>query len=118
MNSEKLTERQRLILELEDIIGEECYNGNIQNWGPNGTFLGEGRSFRYPITFIDEDGKKIKRRSVDLNMTNNVARTGHYAFGANRLNIIRGLDYVLNYLEEEYGLDLVRKSNNTSKGDL
>ena len=111
MSGEQLTERQRLILELEDIIGEECYNGNIQNWGPNGAFLGEGRSFRYPITFIDEDKKQIKRRYADLSLTSNVFQTGYYAFGANRLNIIRALDYVLRHLEEEYGLDLSNKKH-------
>jgi hypothetical protein len=109
MSGEKLTERQRLILELEDIIGDECYNASIQNWGPNGVFLGEGRSFRYPITFINEEGRQIKRRSADLSLTSNVFQTGYYAFGANKLNIIRALDYVLRHLEEEYGLDLSNK---------
>jgi hypothetical protein len=25
--------RKRLLVELEDIVGSEFYNGNIQNWG-------------------------------------------------------------------------------------
>ena len=63
---EKLSEkRKRLLLELENLIGNECYNANIQNWGPHGVFEGEGREFRYPITFIDSEGKKDKRRSTD-----------------------------------------------------
>ncbi|EHY9861262.1 hypothetical protein K5B43_004601 [Vibrio parahaemolyticus] len=106
---EKMTERQQLLLELEELIGDECYNGNIQNWGPNSTFLGEGRSFRYPITFIGEDEEKIKRKYIDRSLNKNVVQTGYYAFGANRLNIIRGLDQVLSYLESEYGLDLQKK---------
>ncbi|MEW2839098.1 hypothetical protein, partial [Vibrio sp. JC34] len=44
----KLT-RKELLIKLEKIIGSSCYNGNIQNWGANGEWLGEGRSFRYPI---------------------------------------------------------------------
>jgi hypothetical protein len=58
--------RSLLLLELESIIGNECYNANIQNWGPNGVFEGEGREFRYPITFIDSDGKKDKRKYPDV----------------------------------------------------
>ncbi len=42
------TKRLALLREMEAIIGDECYNGNIQNWGPNGAFYGTGREFRYP----------------------------------------------------------------------
>jgi hypothetical protein len=94
--------RIRLLLELENIIGSECYNQNIQNWGPNGVFEGEGREFRYPITFIGSDGNKIKRKSVDNNIPVDVAITGYYAFGANQLQIIRALDRVVSYMEEQY----------------
>jgi len=31
-------DRKRLLLVLEDIIGNECYNAKIQNWGPHGVF--------------------------------------------------------------------------------
>jgi len=106
MDTDKQKKRQQLLLELEDIIGNECYNGNIQNWGPNGTFLGEGRSFRYPITFNASDGSKVKKRSIDLSLPANVSKTGYYAFGANKLNIIRALDGVIEHLENEYGLEL------------
>lgn len=55
--------RLALIRDLDAIIGNECYNANIQNWGPNGTFYGTGREFRYPITFTDRDnGGELKRR--------------------------------------------------------
>jgi hypothetical protein len=98
--------RVQLLLELENIIGNECYNQNIQNWGPNGVFEGEGREFRYPITFIGSDGNKIKRKSVDKAIPAPVAMTGYYAFGANQLQIIRGLDKVVAYLEEKYKMSL------------
>lgn len=94
--------RRHLLLELEDIIGSECYNQNIQNWGPNGVFEGEGREFRYPITFIGSDGNKIKRRNVDNTIPAAVAITGYYAFGANQLQIIRALDKIVAVLEQQY----------------
>jgi hypothetical protein len=106
MDIEKQGQRQQLLLELESIIGNECYNGNIQNWGANGTFLGEGRSFRYPITFNNEDGSKIKKRYPDFSLPSNIIKTGYYAFGANKLSIIRALDSVIEHLETEYGLDI------------
>jgi hypothetical protein len=99
-------QRVRLLLELEDIIGSECYNQNIQNWGPNGVFEGEGREFRYPVTFIGSDGTRIKRKSVDSSIPVTVAVTGYYAFGANQLQKVLGLDKVVAYLEEKYKLTI------------
>ena len=97
-------DRKRLLLVLEDIIGNECYNAKIQNWGPHGVFEGEGREFRYPVTFIDGQGNKIKRKKADANIPTDVAVTGYYAFGANQLQIIRALDKVITYLEKHHGL--------------
>ena len=47
--------RKRLLIELEEIVGNEFYNANIQNWGPGGVFEGGGRGFRYAVTFQDKD---------------------------------------------------------------
>jgi hypothetical protein len=38
--------RKRLLIELEEIVGSEFYNANIQNWSPGGVFKGAGRAFR------------------------------------------------------------------------
>jgi hypothetical protein len=104
---EKLSKRRmHLLLELENIIGNECYNANIQNWGPNGVFEGEGREFRYPITFIYSHGHKVKTKTPDPTTPVEVAVTGFYAFGANQLQIIRALDKVVQHLEQQYGLVL------------
>jgi hypothetical protein len=73
--------RMHLLLELEKIIGNECYNANIQNWGPDSEFKGEGREFRYPITFVDSQGHKVKTKSTDATIPVEVAVTGFYAFG-------------------------------------
>lgn len=39
---------RHLLVEMERIIGSECYNGNVQNYSAWGVWEGEGRSFRYP----------------------------------------------------------------------
>lgn len=91
--------RLELLMKLESIVGNECYNGNIQNWGPGGKFEGQGREYRYPLSVIGKDGSRTKRRPGEQ-LSANVAMTGHYAFGANQLHIIRALDQILSYLEE------------------
>lgn len=98
--------RAQLLLELESLIGNKCYNGNIKNWGAGGVFEGEGREFRYPITFVNESGEKIKKSSKDTALLPATIMTGYYAFGANQLHIMRGLARVLRYLEEHHGLKL------------
>jgi hypothetical protein len=98
--------RMHLLLELENLVGNECYNANIQNWGPHGVFEGEGREFRYPITFIDSEGKKVKRRNTDTAIPAEMGVTGYYAFGANQLQIIRALDKVVEHLERKHDLKI------------
>ncbi|WP_049823445.1 hypothetical protein [Bradyrhizobium sp. WSM2254] len=98
--------RLHLLLEIERIIGGECYNAKTQNWGPNGVFEGKGRHFPYPITFIDSDGNKVKRKNVDNSLSAEVAITGYYAFGANQLLIIQALDKVIRHLEDNHGLSI------------
>ncbi len=94
--------RKKLLIKMESIVGNECYNANIQNWGAHGAYEGEGREFRYPVTFIDENESKKKFRNVPLNIDNEMFAHGYYAFGANRLGIIKALEKILMHLEEEY----------------
>ncbi|MER8970647.1 hypothetical protein NKI25_34525, partial [Mesorhizobium sp. M0808] len=101
--------RKALLIELESMIGNECYNANIQNWGPVGVFEGEGREFRYPITFRDEEGRKVKKRSIDGDMSGDTVLGSYYAFGANELHIMNGLNQVLDYLEREYQLKIGKR---------
>ncbi len=95
--------RKKLLIKLESLIGNECYNSNIQNWGPYGVFEGSGREFRYPITFRDSENEKFKRRHVESDIDAKSLLGGYYAFGANELHIMAGLERVLLFLEEEYG---------------
>jgi len=98
--------RAQLLSEIEGIVGNYCYNGSIQNWGPNGAFHGEGRDFRYPLTVVDVEGNKKKVRfRADPNNPDEL-KTGYYAFGANQLQIVMALDAVLSHLEEKHGLKL------------
>lgn len=100
--------KKELLLKLENIIGNSCYNGNIQNyymW----ELEDEGRWFRYPITFIEKDGSKDKSRYPDSKISVEKLKSGHYAFGANQLFIFKALIEVLQYLENKYGLEIDTK---------
>ena len=102
-----LKRRAKILAELEHLIGGHCYNGNIQNWGAGGVYEGEGRSFRYPLTMIDVKGEPFKRKfppATDVPIE--VLSSGYYQLGANKLHIIRALDDVLRYLEDNNGLKL------------
>lgn len=94
--------KKKILSEMEAIIGNSCYNGNIQNWGAGGEWLGEGREFRYPIIFLGKDLKKEKNWHSDPSMLIQKMRTGYYAFGANRLYIIQALEKILDDLEGKY----------------
>lgn len=96
---------KKLLIELEYIVGNECYNGNIQNYESWGELESEGRSFRYPVKFFDGQDK-IKRRNVTEDIPSEELITGYYAFGANELSIYRALNKVLKHLEREHGLKL------------
>jgi hypothetical protein len=94
--------RIKLLVDLERIVGNQFYNGNIQNWGPGGLWEGEGREFRYPITFFDTWGNKLKRWSIAEDISPEVMRTGYYAVGANHLYIMKALERIVSYLERTH----------------
>lgn len=98
--------RAKLLSKLEYLVGESCYNGNIQNYGAGGTGLVAGRTFRYPLTLIDDDGEKTKIRNKAYEAHYDDLMSGFYAFGANRLSIIEALDKVLTHLETNHNLKL------------
>lgn len=94
---------KNLLIEMEGIIGDECYNANIQNYGPGGIWEGEGRSFRYPVKF-DKGDESSKCRYVAADIDPEVLMTGRYQFGSNELGIFRALVKVIEMLEHDYGI--------------
>ena len=102
--------RLQLLLQMESIVGAQCVNANTLNWGPNGVLLGEGRRFRYPVTFIEAGGVKRKRSYSEANVPNDIplasAMSGYYAFGANQLQIVSALNRVLGHLEQNHNFQM------------
>ncbi|AKH68391.1 hypothetical protein IMCC21906_00698 [Spongiibacter sp. IMCC21906] len=96
---------KNILIDIENIIGSECYNGNIQNYGSWGELESEGRSFRYPVKFYDGENE-YKQKTVPRDIPAEQLISGYYPFGANELNIYRALHKVLKYLEAEHGLKL------------
>lgn len=100
-------ERRELLRRLEFIIGNSFYNPSIRNHGPGGGRLPDGRSYRYPLTLLNADGEKEKvTHSITSETSDESMRTGYYAVGANQLQVMAGLERVLDYLEEHAGLKL------------
>lgn len=110
-SNEMTKERAEILADLEYIIGTNCYNGSIQNYGPGGVYYGEGRTFRYPLTVMHKLGEPHQVRSPAIGFSPDVLASGYYAFGANRLHIISALDELLRHLESNYGLKLPDNSN-------
>jgi hypothetical protein len=101
-----IKKRASFLRELERIIGSETFNGKTQNYGPNGTFLGEGRDYRYPMSFTDETGEKIKPKPPYNDLPIDVQMTGRYVMGANELHIMRAREKAVQYFEKNHGLKI------------
>lgn len=103
----KLTKKTvNLICELENMIGNSCYNPNSYD----GWTQESGCSFRYPITYTGKDGDDHKSYSKVRDMDKDRIRSMRYRFGSNHLYIGDALIDILDYLEEHYGLDFNRLS--------
>ena len=101
-----------LLVRMEQILGSECYNANIQNHSAWGVWEGEGRSFRYPVTYLRAGGEE-KRRSPADDLASEELLTGHYRFGANELSVMRALVRVVEMLRDEFGLVLQNPGGRT-----
>ena len=106
----KLTKNMfKVISDLENIIGSECYNPNSYD----GWTYEQGKEFRYPVNIRDKNGDYVKIRSSIMDtplldkddLTAEAIRNMCYRFGSNEMNIGLGLINVLEYLEQRYGLD-------------
>lgn len=103
----KIAPIRDLLVRMENIIGDECYNDNIQNYSSWGVWEGEGRSFRYPVTVLRGDNAEKRKFRFDDLLAEELV-TGHYKFGANELSIYRALIKIVDMLESDYGLKVPR----------
>jgi hypothetical protein len=97
---------REILVRMEAIIGSECYNANIQNYSAWGVWEGEGRAFRYPVTYI-RNGQEEKRKARVDDLDPETLITGHYKFGANELSIHRALVRIVDMLKADYGLRIL-----------
>lgn len=96
-----------LIINMEERIGGECYNSNIQNYGSWGVWEGTGREFKYPFNFYDMNKNKIKKKYMNSDMTPEEIKSAYYAFGANQLHIGRAIINLIDYIERRYEIDFI-----------
>lgn len=94
----KIDPIRKMLNRMERIIGNSCYNGNIQNYADI-----EGRSFRYPISFPTLDGSIEKRWDQQDDLPPEVLINGYYKLGANEMNIYGALVRIIDVLETDYG---------------
>jgi hypothetical protein len=112
MTEEMSKNRRQLLTQMERLIGNECYNASIQNYGPGGVRESSGRGFRYPVTIRSENGdqKKYKDIQIPSSVPTNEILSGHYKFGSNQLDIMVGLNKILQLLEKHHNLSINRQS--------
>ena len=103
--------RRQVLVELESILGNECYNASIQNYGVGGVREAAGRAFRYPlmVRLNDHEKQKIRDKIVPSNVPDDALCSGYYSFGANQLDVLTALEKMLRYLEKHH--KLVIKAN-------
>ena len=99
-------DRRKVLVQMESILGNECYNASIQNYGPGGVREADGRAFRYPlmVRLSDQEKQKIRDYSVPSDVPEEALRSGYYSFGANQLDVMVALEKMLRYLEQHHGL--------------
>ena len=100
------TARRQVLVRLESILANECYNASIQNYGAEGVREADGRAFRYPLVvrLSDQEKRKIREYIVPDDVPDESIRSGYYSFGANQLDVMAALEKMLRYLEKHHGL--------------
>lgn len=98
---------RELLIRMEEIISKEGYNPYTQNYGPGGIRQPDGRNQRYRARYI-KDGAVMSGGTRPKDISPEILLTGHYRFGANRLNINSALLKIIDMLEKEYGLKISR----------
>ena len=110
----KINALKELMVDLENSIGNQCYNGNIQNYGSWGAWEGQGREFKYPLNYYTKETKhKQKYLSNDMNAEEIIS--AYYAFGANQLHIGKAVIKAIELIERRYDLDFVELEKKRNK---
>lgn len=96
----KIEPIKNLLIDLEKIIGSECFNINkAEPWRRWGVLDPTCERLRYPITFETGNERTIKVHDVPDSISNMDFISGKYVFGGNQLDIFRGLYKVLKHLK-------------------
>jgi hypothetical protein len=102
----KINTLKELIVDLENTIGNQCYNGNIQNYGSWGAWESQGREFKYPLNYYTNETKR-KRKYLSNDMNADEIISAYYAFGANQLHIGKAVIRAIELIEQRYDLNFV-----------
>lgn len=93
---------RELLIELEQIVGNECFNINkAEPWRRWGVLDPTCERLRYPMTFETSSESVIKTHTVPANLSNTDFISGKYVFGGNQLDVFRGLYKVLKHLKDK-----------------
>lgn len=94
----------QLIIDLEYIIGKECYNPNSYDG-----YTGEqGREFRYPVWVDTSNTSEVNMQKFSRKIsgiTPEKISSMKYKFGSNHLYIGSALKMILELLEDRYDID-------------
>ena len=111
-----------LFVELEDIIGNSCYN--TKSTTRRGLFYEVGRYIRFPvwITGVHNGEKYEDKWSFKLfdTVPPDALASAKYKFGANHLLVGKVIEKLLTFLEERYNIDfdvLENEYQNKTKKD-
>lgn len=84
---------KKLLIDLEDIVARNCYNEGIGNY------------IRYPIKYINKEHCEVKTETASSLQSEQLLRS-YYSFGANRLEIYKALEEIVEYLKNNHDLHL------------
>ena len=94
----------RLISELEEKIGNSCYNPNsYDGWREE-----YGAEFRYPVWYKKSSNAEEEKTNwlIPVNLSPKMISSIYYKFGSNHLLIGSGLVRLLQMIETRYGISI------------
>lgn len=98
----KIDPIRKLLIDLENIVAKNCYNEGIGNY------------IRYPIKYINKEHYEVKTEIPHSLQSEQLLRS-YYSFGANRLEIYKALEEIVEYLKKNYNLVIESDETDASK---